>query len=839
MDIVKHFMLAGYNRLGRSSVFLLNLKMNEAEVKGLRAGTETVSGILPAIQALVGADFTLPASMNKSMHTLQRGEDQAALLLARTAIAIQRRAGHLVEEVGVDGCHRPGHSRPWFEYDHPDTGYHAAVLACELLTTVLDRDRATIDWNSADLPQSLHDRLDAFIADNAPLAMPADSRAIYEAARARNIPCVRMDRPPCDPISGDFRLREHGLLRLGQGHRQHTVDGTLCVSRSQQAHPLVRNRMARFARLAALGIPLAATRTGARWCLGATRAFRAARQIEGPVAMRPVQYSAGRATTLRPDGEAAIRRGAALALRYGDQVLVEPLIEGSTWLLPVSGYKAGTLLRQSRRGDHYLFEPVDAPDDSIARLGEFIARELGAGLIVVKIIAPEVSVPLQQSSGCVIDVDLAPHLDRLYTADDPELARVAGAFVDWIFPDPVKSRIPVIAVTGTNGKTTTCRLLSRMMCEAGYRTGLACSDGSLIDDEQISELEDGYLPGHYTVLDNPRTELAVLECTRGAAASTGLGFDRCSVAVCLNISEDHLNDRLGIRDLDEMAALKRTIVECADQAVVLNADDPRCLAMATHLGGRRIGLVSQTMPAGELLSLAGAGGVVGVVEPVAEVDWLVIHERGRRTPVVQVADVPICYQGRAVHNVSNALHAMLLGHVMDLEAPVIARGLSRLETSFDIHHGRLNYFHGLPFELVMDYAHNPDGLHHLKLFVQNTPVSGKRILNFSCAASNSDEFIGLVAAAAAGGFDHYVCKGFGLLYDRTPGEVPRLLHDGLLQAGVSADAISMVEDEFESIDHTLDMASSGDLVVIIGGKRKKAIWEWIAGYVDRRGVSCS
>lgn len=824
--MIRHqtFLLAGYHRHADVPVCKVVLEFEQHELDGLSASH--VDEMWRSIR------FQLGEAAQVGLHRSElsagaRPEERLAAMFAVCCIALQHRIGHRVEQRGVIAGNQPGHSIAWYEYDHPD----AAVDVCELveawLGELLDDADAVHEGIGGELPDRIEQLAHAF----GELRMPADTHAIDAAARSRGLPCLRLDRPPCDPIEGSFRLRPHGLLRLGQGWRQHTVDGTFCVSRSQAAFPLVRDRRRRFERLRSLGVPLAGSHPEARWCASAARAVRAARRIGRPVVLRRLQSAGGPSAAEPLSDDDAVLRSAQHALPGSGEVLVEPYIEGDRWCLPVAGGRAGPVVVRIDRTGAHTHHQLDEIDSALVQHCESMVRKLDVGLAVVRLVASDLEQPLEESGGAVIDIDLAPRLDALFAADEAILATLAERFIDWLYPDPAEARIPVFAVTGTNGKTTTCRMLAAIFRQSHGGVGLACSDGTDVDGKTLSEEEHGYLPGHLTVLDNPHTHLAVLESTRGGAVSTGQGYDRSVAAACLNISDDHLNDHLGIRDLDEMASVKQGIVESAKQAAVLNADDRRCLAMAPGLTGRRVGLFSLEQPPERLLERQLSCEVAAAVDHVDGEEWLFLCTHDARMPVTRVADIPVCYQGRARQNIANALAALLLAYFAGEDTAAIAQGLQQLETDFDTHHGRLNFVEGLPFTLILDYAHNPEGLRLLAEFVERTPVSGRRILNFSCSGGNTDAFIREVGRAAAGGFDLYVCKPFTLKYDREIWEVPQLLREGLLEAGITAEKIIVQDHEMESIRHTLELARPGDLVVVVGGKvGKRDIWEFLEGW---------
>ncbi|MFW5927504.1 MAG: Mur ligase family protein, partial [Wenzhouxiangella sp.] len=357
----------------------------------------------------------------------------------------------------------------------------------------------------------------------------------------------------------------------------------------------------------------------------------------------------------------------------------------------------------------------------------------------------------------VVDVDFAPRLDRI--PDPALLESAAERFMAWLFPAGSAGRIPIAAVTGTNGKTTTAFMLERILRESGKATGLACSTGSFVSGRPVSQFEDGYLPGHLTVLDNRVVEAAVLETTRGGALTTGIGFDSCEVAACLNVAADHLDPGMGIATVAQLAAVKRWIVERARRAV-LNADDSRCLEMAESVRGRLVTLVSLELPARTLLAMAGAEGAACVIESSADGDWIVLYEGETRVPVVAVDAIPTAFGGRAVHNVSNAMHAVAMAHALGVEPRFMAAGLAAVDPDAESLPARLNPYRVNGMDILVDYAHNPHALARLVQFTDRWEVGGRRIIALSLPADRGDDFLLEGVAEVAGHFDLYVCKNY-------------------------------------------------------------------------------
>jgi UDP-N-acetylmuramyl tripeptide synthase/SAM-dependent methyltransferase len=817
MTIIKSFTYAGPNRRSDHTVVEqeVSFALNTTDLPSAEQLQRRLAGLDPRLW--------LSSAVGQNQVAPQRPIEMLAWLYAHAALALQQAAGHQVGVAGVASGATEDVCRVWFEYEEPGAGQQAGEIAMQAFELLLTAGDSGPSIAGADLAS----RITEFVNASRDLAMPVDCRAIYNAAVARGVPVIRMDRPPYNPIAGKFRLRPNGLLRLGHGHRQQTVDGTFCVSVSENVFSLVSDRQALFQRLAELSVPMPGH--APVWCQSATKAGRAAGQLGFPVVLRASRRATGKRIATPLQDREAVFTYATAALQRSPGVLVQPFVAGSTFRLLVAGGQLVAVFQQDASDILHRGNPAGVHDSWVALCSK-LAQQLNAGLMVVNVVSPDIQADLSSSGSVVIDVELAPHLDRLLAPNDPCLVQAAEAFVDWIYPQPESSRIPLVAVTGTNGKTTTSRMLDAIFTAAGYSTGLACSDGSWVAGQQVSVHEDAWLDGHLVVLDNPGTEAAVLEATRGSAGSTGLGFHRCDVAVCLNVSADHLNDFVGVRTVEELAELKRSILQRADQAVVLNADDEHCLGMIDlqrDSPGLRVGLVSQYQSLDELQVLDNAACAHAVVELVDSQDWLVAYQGQRRTPIIAVADVPLTFSGAAGFNVDNALHAALAALLMGIAPEMIAAGLSRLAASFEAVPGRLSFYDGLPFAVCMDYAHNPAGIQALCEFTTRLKVDGRRILCFSCNNMNSDDFIRQTGAAAAGSFDHYICKNFSQVFDRAVDEGPRLMREGLMAAGVTESAISCVENEAEAVDAALAMGRPGDLVVIVGGKRRAELWRQV------------
>lgn len=800
MKRVRVYGLSGFNRHGLSPVIEQHMALEGDERRRLESENWN-----PRLGALFESVTRNP--LPEAPKEWRNGGDRLAERIALGALALQQATGLPVAQCGRLPPFRDGQVAFHVEFDCPDCAFQAVDLMVEMAELALAGQEP-----GSEAVDALRGRFDRLCEQGPRNATPADGCALIAAARRRDIPVFRMDREPYDPIEGSFRIRPNGLLRFGQGHRQRTVDGTFCVERSESLHGLVHDRSALFNRLRSIGLsPPMTAGSELRQCISPHRAAREARRTGFPVALKTVRRMGSPGVRLNLADDSEVERAAYDLLRRHDRVYVERFAPGDAVEL---FYVAGR-----------YFGPVERPSDGPPVPGRregipgYVLRETDriAGLFDVGCMSLTL---IRERAGdgdrwWVVDVDLAPRLDRI--AESQWLEPAAERFMDWLFPDDCASRIPIAAVTGTNGKTTTAFFLERILRESGITTGLACSTGSYVSGRPISQFEDGYLPGHLTVLDNREVEAAVLETTRGGALTAGIGFDRCEVAACLNVAADHLDGEMGIETVEQLARVKRWIVE-RGMAAVLNADDSHCLGMLENLGGRPVTLVSRERSARDLLELSGANGAACVIERIANCDWIVLHVAGERKPVAAVDAIPSTFGGRAAHNVCNAMHAAAMAQALGVDIRTMATGLMAIEPDAETLPARLNLHHIDGMDVLVDYAHNPHGLSNLVHFTDQWDVAGRRIIAVTLPADRGDDFVRQGAAEVAGHFDLYICKNYRILYGREPHEVPELLRAGLEDSGVDPGSIIRIPDEKEAVRRSLAMGRPGDLVVLVVGK---------------------
>jgi cyanophycin synthetase len=283
-----------------------------------------------------------------------------------------------------------------------------------------------------------------------------------------------------------------------------------------------------------------------------------------------------------------------------------------------------------------------------------------------------------------------------------------------------------------------------------------------------------------------------------------------------------------------MARIKRLVVESARDAAVLNADDPRCLAMREHVKGSRVWLVSRRPDHPEVASHVGGGGVAVVLTGNGGEDVVEVHDGARCTRLFAVADLPATFGGRALHNLENAMFAAALALGMGIDIDTTRQALQEFHSSYEMNPGRLNFYEGHPFRVFFDYVHNEAGFRAICDVVDRLGVEGRRICALTMAGDRSEDHMGLVAGIVAAHFDRFVCfTSSDLLRGRRIDEIPAILRAALAANGIADENIEVVLDEKEAIDATLRSAQPGDLVALLNTYSSSETWARLTRFRPR------
>ncbi len=445
------------------------------------------------------------------------------------------------------------------------------------------------------------------------------------------------------------------------------------------------------------------------------------------------------------------------------------------------------------------------------------ALAIGLDVAGIDFITPDISRSYREIGGGICEVNAAPGF-RMHVAPTEGRPRdVAGPVMDMLFPPGTPARIPIAAVTGTNGKTTTARMLAHIHKMEGRIVGLTTTDGVYIDGARTVAGDMTGPVAAQMVLRDPTVDLAVLETARGGIIRAGLGYRDCDVGCVLNISSDHLGLK-GVDTLEQLADVKRVVVEVARTAAILNGDDIHCLRMAAHTGARRVGYFTMNARNDLVRRHIRAGGLAAVLEEGINGDMVTIFDGGQHIPLLWTHLIPASLEGKALHNVQNALAAALMAYAMGVKVDNIRQGLRTFDTSYFQVPGRLNVFDELPFRVILDYGHNPAAIRAMVELVRRLDVEKRRVVALSVPGDRRDEDVREIAriVAEAGIFERVFVKRDDALRGRGPDEIPQLLKDNLIAYGYPERHISVVPDERECIDQALNYCQRDDLLLIFG-----------------------
>jgi len=446
-------------------------------------------------------------------------------------------------------------------------------------------------------------------------------------------------------------------------------------------------------------------------------------------------------------------------------------------------------------------------------MAERAVRAIGLDVGGVDFLSKNITESYRSIGGGICEVNAAPGF-RMHVAPSEGSARdVAAPVIDMLFPPGASARVPIAAITGTNGKTTTARMLAHITKMAGFTPGLTTTDGVYIDGQRT-------VPGDMTgpvsarmVLADPQIDVAVLETARGGLLRAGMGVNEVNVGAVLNVQADHLGLK-GIDTLEQLAEVKRIVVEVATDCAVLNADDALVLKMSGYTEAKNICYVTLNPHHSLVREHIRAGGRACALEAGVNGQMITLYDRSGHIPLLWTHLIPATLEGRATHNVQNAMFAAAMAFSLGIKLDAIRQGLRTFDATFFQAPGRMNIFSEHPFKVLFDYGHNAHAVAALADLAQRLDVTGRRIVVLAGPGDRRDEDLVAIANAVAGRFDHYICRRDDSLRERAPDEVPRIQAKALRAAGVAEQAISVIPDEQDAIAAALNMGQPGDLLLI-------------------------
>ncbi len=653
-------------------------------------------------------------------------------------------------------------------------------------------------------------------------ALNPNARWIAREAVRRGLPCYRQ------PGSNT-------LLQLGQGVYQRRVSGPFTDAINSVASQWSQDKWQTGALFAAHGLPA----TQARIVSSPDEALAEARRIGWPVLIKPCTTNKGIGVTVNVRDERTLIRAFEHAARLRVGVLLERHVAGSDHRLLVVG---GRFLAAVR------YKPADIPpsdmvlplrgqanlaarglSEDITRhvhadnreLAEHAARLMGLSTAGLDFRTTDPGRSWREVGGAILSIDAGPdfsvHEPRTRDYDIPK------AVVDELFPGGANGRVMTAGVTGSVGKTTTCRMLAKILEHAGHTVGLTSTQGAFIGKRQV---RSGDLAGGMaalSLLQDPSLTASVAELARGGLIKRGLGFDALDVGAVLNVQDNHLGLD-GIQTREQLAQVKQLVVRYARQLAVLNADDPLCLAMSSDMDPAKVCLVGEAMGP-HLAAHQQAGGLIATIHEDQRGPMLRLQRGTFVCGEMPLSAIPATWGAKFRPAMINALFAAALAHGLGISFPTIEQALTTFVSDYSSNPGRMNRISGVPFELWLSWSDGPLALKELSTFIDARRYDGgSKSLVFYIVGNRPDDFIRASAQAVAGTFDRYYCTDMEEdRRGRPVGEVAALLADSLRQSGVPESRTVVAPSTTRVIREALESTPPNGLLVIASYRPDKVM----------------
>ncbi len=865
MRILDRSVFVGPSLYAHFPVIRLELDLGKLEAWPTgRLGAGFVDALVEAIPGLAehGCSYREPGGLIRRM---KEGEGTwLGHVLEHVAIELQNMAGEDVtfgKTRSIDD--RPGVYSVVYEYAQREEGIEAGELALKLLRSLLPEDLRSADavpedWN---WPEAR----DTFIRYAQRRALGPSTMSLVKAAEERNIPWLRLNEQSLVQLGhGKYQQRiqatvtgktSHIAVELASDKEEtNKILGSLGLPVPRQE--LVQSEGAARRAARKIGFPVVTKPYNGNHGRGISIKLGSDEEVvEGFLKAQAISRSVIVETYLEGDdhrllvvnGElvAATRRTPGHVIGDGTHTIRELVeIVNQDPRRGVGHEKVLTRIELDAQAE-MMMARVEVTADTVPEAGRAIYLRSTANLStggtatdVTDIIHPDnremavraikaigldvggvdfLSTNIAESyktiGGGICEVNAAPGF-RMHVAPSEGKPRdAAGPVIDMLFPQGAPSRVPIAAITGTNGKTTTSRMLAHIAKMTGFTPGLTTTDGVYIDGQRTVE---GDMTGPVSarmVLADPQIDFAVLETARGGLLRAGMGVTRVDVGAVLNVQSDHLGMK-GIDTLEQLAEVKRIVVEVAEDCAVLNADDPNVLKMGGYTDAKVICYVTLNPSHGLVREHIRAGGRACALEAGVNGQMITLYDKGSHIPLLWTHLIPATLEGKALHNVQNAMFAAAMAFSMGIKLDAIRQGLRTFDSTFFQAPGRMNVFNEHPFKVLFDYGHNAHAVAAMADLAQRLEVSGRRLVVVAGPGDRRDEDLREIAKAVAGGFDHYICRRDDGLRGRKPDEVPQLIAATLREHGVADHQISIIPDEQDAIDAGLRMAQAGDVLLV-------------------------
>lgn len=521
-------------------------------------------------------------------------------------------------------------------------------------------------------------------------------------------------------------------------------------------------------------------------------------------------------------------------IRTGEQATAVLANQGLTWgAVPSAGQRVFLADTANLSTGGTAIDRTEEIHPTNAQLAREAALVVGLDVAGIDVVTADIARPMMDDGGAIVEVNAAPGF-RMHTHPSEGRSRpVAEAVVDLLFPAGTPARIPVVAVTGTNGKTTTTRLVAHLLRQDGRYVGLTTTDGISIGDRLVASGDMAGPKSARAVLRHPLVEAAVLETARGGIVREGLGFDRCNVAIVTNVAADHLGLG-GIETLEDLARVKGVVPAAVAPAgaSVLNADDPLVVSMVPRAGGEVI-LFGADEEGATLRGHVRSGGRGAVLARTPGGEVLRLLTPGGAEDLIAASNIPATLGGLLRVNALNALAAAAAAWALGVPVETIRAGLATFEAGFATTPGRFNFLEVEGRHVLVDYAHNVAALRAV----------GDVVRRFGAPRS-----VGMVALPGDRPDADHVGLGVetGRIFDalviregnrrgRPPGDSAALISRGAMSVGMPESEIHVVLDEVEAAHAAVDLARPGDLAVIFV-TRTRVVWDELSDRAARQGT---
>lgn len=838
-----------YWSIRRPKLIQMRLQLEDLEQRP----TNSIDGFLDRLKAMFPSMYSHRCSVGKPGGFFQRVEEGTWMghVIEHIALELQTLAGMEVGFGRTRGTGKEGEYNVVFAYIEPDAGIYTAKASVRIA-------QALIDGTDYDLKEDIQQLRE--IREDTRLG-PSTGCIVDEAAK-RGIP--------------HLRLNKHSLVQLGYGVHQKRIRATIASTTSNIAVDIACDKEETKNLLEAAEIPVprgtvVRTEVGLKEAVEkygyplvikpidgnhgkgnttnittweqAVKALENAKQYGRSVIVE--RFITGFDFRILVINNkficAALRTPAAVTgdgvntIQYlidetnkdprrgfgHEKVLTQITVDHSTMkMLDEKGYNLETV---PPKGELVLLKTTanlstggtstDVTDEvhpTNVFMCERISKIIGLDICGIDIMATDLRTPVTENGGAILEVNAAPGF-RMHIDPSEGIGRnVAEPVVDMLFPDRSNGRIPIIAITGTNGKTTTTRLTAHICKSAGKKVGYTTSDGVYIQNQLMMKGDcTGPLSSQF-VLKDPTVDFAVLECARGGILKAGLAFDKCDVGVVTNVAADHMGLG-GINTIEQMADVKATVPESVfpHGFAVLNADDDLVYKMKSTLKCN-IALFSMDENNPRIIEHCKAGGLASVYEN----GFVSILKGTWKIRVAHVKDIPLTFEGKAIHNVANCLPAVLSSYLFKtIGIDDIKTGLQTFSAGSNTTPGRLNFFHFKNFSFLADFAHNPHGLRLLGDFVSKLDYKHK-VGVISGTGDRRDDDIRELGEISAQYFDEIIIRCDKNLRGRSADEIIGLLQEGINKVNPNVPQ-TVIANENLALEYIYENQKAGALYTIM------------------------